>query len=325
MRKLTGLTAFFALVLFTVQAQAVKLGIYEKGVLVPSVYHNGSTVDTVVGITCQFDCTDHDPTTQKTPGTVYWTFFDVDSNHVTDGTFTCTDDDLYGFSWKANSGRGLNDTDGYLVFLADPKRDNFNISANAFLVDQTNKDAIFIPVIPLSCDDFYGNDDRQGCGNIDPRAMNSKTIRELKYGIQAGTTVDMRYWIDPTYNAGTTIVIWLVDPQKKESKSLSQTVIVYNDEEQSKSVNIELPHELNKIIPCEIVGMPAEFIDGFIQWTFPASNDANHVATDGFAYSYISSSLFGAQQTLLAAECGNNSTATGNNPPSCNSCRGAGY
>ena len=324
MRKITGLLAFFALVLFAVQAQAVKLGIYEKGVLVPSVYHNGSTVDTVVGITCQFDCTDHDPTTEKTPGTVYWTFFDVDSRHVTDGTFTCTDDDLYGFSWKANSGRGLNDTDGYLVFLADPNRQNFNISANAFLVDQTNKDAIFIPVIPLSCDDFYDNDGRQGCGNIDPRAMNSKTIRELKYGIQAGTWVDMRYWIDPTYNAGTTIVIWLVDPQKKGSKSLSQTVIVYNDEEQSKSVNIELPHELNKIIPCEIVGMPAEFIDGFIQWRFPATNDANHVATDGFAYSYISSSLFGAQQTLLAAECGNNSTATGNNPPSCG-CQGAGY
>jgi len=321
MRKLTGLLAFCALVLFAVQAQAVKLGIYEAGVLVPSVYHNGSTIDTVVGITCQFQDTKCDDHNASKEGTVYWTFFDVDSNHVTDGTFTCTDDDLYGFSWKANSGRGLNDTDGYLVFVAQPTKDSrgevngtaFNISANAFLVDQSKKDAIFIPVIPLRICDFDLN-------NFDPRAMNAKTLRYLHYGIQGNTTVDMRYWIDPTYNAATTIVVWLVDPQiTTKGKAIPQTVLVYNDEEQSKSVNIELPHELNKIIPCNIVGMPADYVDGFIQWTFPAS-------TDGFAYSYISSSLFGAQQTLLAAECGAKDAcqqAVNRSQPSCG-CTGAG-
>ncbi len=301
MRKLTGFLAFMGLILLAVQAQAVTLGIYEKGALVPSVYHNGSTVDTVVGILCEFNCTDHNATAS---GTVYWTFFATNSTHVTDGTFTCTDDDLYGFSWKANSGRGLNDKDGYLVFVADPNNRNMTISANAFLVDTARKDAIFIPVVPLSINDFQAG--------FDPRAMTASTLYQLTYGIRGGTTVDMRYWIDPTYNAATTVVVWLTDPAN------AQTVLVYNDEEESKSVNINMPLELNKIIPCNIPGMPLDYIDGFIQWTFPATPSS----IDGMAYSYISSTLFGAQQTLLAAEC--NGEERQASQPGCG-CTGAGY
>ncbi len=297
MKKLVGFLAIIGMLSLAVQAQAVKLGIFEKGALVPSVYHNGANVDTVVGIICQFNCSTH----TSDSGKVYWTFFAANSTHVTDGQFTCTDDDLYAFSWMGNSGRGLDKKEGYLVFVAEPTDDsNMTISANAFLVDTTKKDAIFVPVIPLSIDDFQPR-------GFDPRTMNKDTLYQLKYGIQGGTTVDMRYWIDPTYNAATTVVIWLVEPAG------AQTVLVYNDNENSKSVNINLPNELNKICPGSIVGMPQNYTDGFIQFTFPATDD-------GYAYSYISSTLFGAQQTLLAAEC--NATATGNsvpNPP-CTTC-----
>jgi len=293
MKKFTGFVAILGLLLLAVQAQAVTLGLYEKGALVPNVYHNGSTVDTVVGVLCEMDCTGHNDTLS---GTVYWTFFDENSTHVTDGLFTCTDDDLYGFSWKANSGRGLDGTSGYLVFVADPNNEALTISANAFLVDTTNKDAIFVPVVPLNIEDF--------ATGFDPRLMKPDTLQTLTYGIKSGTTVDMRYWIDPAAGAGTTIVVWLTEPVG------SQTVLVYNDEEESKSVNINMPGELNKIVPCEIVGMPNDFVDGFIQWTFPDS-------VDGFAYSYIKSTLFGAQQTLLAAECAGNATAPAPSTPTC--------
>ncbi len=299
MKKFAGFVAMIGLLLLAVQAQAVTLGIYEKGALVPSVYHNGSTVDTVVGILCEMNCTDHDATAS---GTVYWTFFAANSTHITDGTFTCTDDDLYGFSWKANAGRGLDNKNGYLVFVADPANESLTISANAFLVDTTAKDAIFVPVVPLNINDFQAG--------FDPRAMTASTLQTLRYGIRGGTTVDMRYWIDATYNAATTVVVWLTEPVG------AQTVLVYNDEEESKSVNINMPDELNKIIPCNIPGMPLDYVDGFIQWTFPSS-------VDGFAYSYISSTLFGAQQTLLAAEC--NGPAAGQSTPSTCGCTGAGY
>jgi len=298
MKKLVGFLGILGLLLFAVQAQAVTLGIYDAGLLVPSVYHDGASVDTVVGITCQLDCTDHNATAKRV---IHWTFFDIDSKHVTDGDLICTDDDLVPFSWKAAAGRGLDGKEGYLVFHAT--KSDFMIAGNAFLVDQAKKDAVFIPCIPLDAADFNG-----------APASEPDTITALANGIQAGTIVDMRYWIDPTYNAATTIVIWLVDPYvDSKKKAISITVNAWNDDEQRKSVTIQLPHELNKIIPCEIPGMPLDFVDGFITMTMPGSNA-------GFAYSYISSSLFGAQQTLLAAECEGRAAA----PAQPCGCRGAG-
>ncbi len=300
MKKFIGLIGIFGLLLFAAQAQAVTLGLYDAGALVPSVYHDGAAIDTVVGITCQMDCTSHNETAKRV---IHWTFFDVDSHHVTDGDLICTDDDLVGFSWKASAGRGLDKVDGYLVFHSTSP--DMQISANAFLVDQNKKDAIFVPVIPLDAADFAGAPPTE-----------PDTIMALNNGIQGGTTFDVRYWMDPTYNAATTIVVWLVDPYVNASKKpIPVTVNAWNDNERRKSVTITLPHELNKIIPCNIQGMPLDFIDGFITMQIPTTNA-------GFAYTYISSTLFGAQQTLLAAECGSPRPSVPN-PGGCG-CQGAG-
>ncbi len=313
MKKIVCFTGLLAVLLFAVQAQAVILGEYADGALVPSVYHDGALVDTVVGITCQFQCTtgEHVSVSPNSPhggkAKIHWTFYDVDSHHVTDGNLICTDDDLVGFSWKASAGRNLDKVEGYLVFhMMTP---DVMMSANAFLVDQQAKDAIFIPVIPLDSADF-------GTNPSDP-----DQIVALRRGIQSGTPIDVRYWMDPTYNAATTIVVWLVDPYvDSKNKALPLTVIAWNDNEVPKSVTIKLPHELNKIIPCEIQGMPLDYVDGFISMTIPAT-PTDTVA--GFAYSYISSSLFGAQQTLLAAECNGRQAVGRPSQPSCG-CAGAG-
>ena len=309
MKKAVGLLGILSILLFAVQAQAVTLGEYADGALVPSVYHDGALVDTVVGITCQFQCSANGTHVPSTPlggkAKIHWTFYDVDSHHVTDGNLICTDDDLVGFSWKAESGRNLDKVEGYLVFHMMTQ--GVMMSANAFLVDQQAKDAIFIPVIPLTSRDF-------GTNPSDP-----DQLINLENGISSGTPIDVRYWMDPTYNAATTIVVWLVDPYvDSKNKAIPLNVIAWNDEERPKSVTIELPHELNKIIPCEIQGMPLDYVDGFISMTIPAT-PTDTVA--GFAYSYISSSLFGAQQTLLAAEC--NGPVSSPSQPSCG-CSGAG-
>ncbi len=308
MKRFAGFLAMIGLMLFAVQAQAVTLGQYAKGALVPSVIHDGAAVDTVVGILCQIDCTTHvSPTDDaNTKVKIHWTFFDVDSHHVTDGVIGCTDDDLVGFSWKASAGRNLENVPGYLVFQA--QGEIATISANAFLVDQNKNDAIFIPVIPLTAADFAG-----------APATEPDAVMALTNGIRGGTPFDVRYWMDPTYNAGTSIVVWLVDPYvNADGKAVPVTVMAWNDNEVPKSITISLPHELNKIVPCEIPGMPLDFVDGFISMAMPAS-------IDGFAYSYISSSLFGAQQTLLAAECGDVRAPSTPTPPADCGCQGAGY
>jgi len=280
MKKIVGFLGMLAMLLFAVQAQAVTLGKYTRGALVPSVFHDGASVDTVVGIICQIDCSSHDTKTKG--GKIHWTFYDVNSTHVADGDLKCTDDDFLPFSWMQTRDR-LNGMEGYLVFHADA---NTTISANAFLVDQSNKDAIFIPVIPLVDNDFAG-----------APADNPDAVMHLSNGIQAGTSYDVRYWIDPTYNAKTTIVVWLTKPYKdNDGKPIPMLVDAWNNDEVRASITLYLPQELNKLCPSTWKALPSDFIDGFVRLTMPAT-------IDGFAYSYISSSIFGAQQTLLAAEC----------------------
>jgi len=283
-KKLTkwgaGLVAAIAMMFMAGQAGAVDLGYYEVGVLVPIAVHNGSNVNTVVGLTALQD------------NTVYWTFFDNNSTHVTDGEFDVTANDLHPFSWAAESGMGLEDMDGYLVFTINDSDDltnaaNATLGANAFMVDTATDDAIFVPCVPLSIDDYNQP--------VDLTAMGPDSIEALSYGTYEGTPVDIRYWIDPAYSASTQIVIWTV-----EDVSGSYTVNMFNDEEERKSLTFKLKDgELNVIDPSSLLGAPADFIDGFIRWTFP---DVGEGDDDGIAFSYITSTAFGAKQTLLTQE-----------------------
>ena len=285
MKKLTkwgaGLVAAIGMMFMAGQASAVDLAYYEVGVLVPIAVHNGSNVDTVVGLTALQD------------NTVYWTFFDNNSTHVTDGEFDVTANDLHGFSWMAESGQGLEDMDGYLVFTINDDDTlgvtaNATLGANAFMVDTGTDDAIFVPCVPLDIDDYAALP-------LDLTAMDSDSIISLSYGTRENTTVDIRYWIDPAYSASTEIVIWTV-----EDVEGLYTVNMFNDEEERKSLTFDLENaELNVIDPSTLLGVPAEFIDGFIRWTFP---DVTAGFEDGIAFSYITSTAFNAKQTLLAME-----------------------
>ena len=134
-------------------AQAYTVGTFSNGFVVPNVIHNGPTDTTAVGLINQ--------TGQSVA--VYWTFFDQNSTHITDGCFAMTNKDYEPFIWSQQSGGGLSGTRGYLVFaagattaggaaqtacgaaafLAGPAA----ISGNAFQVDSVAKDVAFVPVI----------------------------------------------------------------------------------------------------------------------------------------------------------------------------------
>ena len=299
MKKITAFLGMLTTLLFVVQAQAIQLGKYQSGLLVPTAYFNDNGVDTQIGLICQFTCTDNNATVKKrTYERVHWTFFDIDSKPLNDGYIDCSDDDLVSYSWKEHAGWDLAEKDGYLVFHAPS---GVKISANAFLVDLNRNDAIFIPVVPLKESDFGAND----------------AIEHLTYGIPSGTKFALRYWVDPTYQGATTLVIWLTDPYIKDKKAVTMHLNVFDDEENIGSFNLTLPHELNKICissTTKPTGFPSNFNDGFIHFVMPAS-------IDGFAYSYVSSSVIGATQTLLAAECrSGNSTQMDANKASASCC-----
>lgn len=258
-------------------AHAYQMGTFSNGVVIPNVFHDGNEY-TAVGVI------------SREKASIYWTFFDQDSKHVTDGCFTVTENDFEPFIWNAETaGVGLEGQRGYLVLAADtaettcaaqaPTISSGNIfSANAFQV-MPPADVAYVPVVdgPLTI-----------AGNLTTLGPNSLT--SAGGAAPVGDTLYMRYFID---NADTRIVVWSTGDQ-----SGTHTVNIYNDQQDRKSVNFELVHtELDWFDPETFAGRPADFVDGFIVWNTSAA--APTLSGSIFSYSVIDAPAFGAVQTVL--------------------------
>ncbi|HNQ49796.1 MAG TPA: hypothetical protein PKI22_10345, partial [Hydrogenophilus thermoluteolus] len=123
----------------------------------------------------------------------------------------------------------------------------------------------------------------------------------------------LRYFIDGTPNNATSgvdtrIVVWSTGGQAYYRDGAGNkvkyfhTVNIYDDKQNRKSVNFDLTgDELDWFDPETIVGRPADFTDGFIEWTPNASIPTSSATriTSVFSYSVISAATFGATQTIL--------------------------
>ncbi|MBD9395895.1 hypothetical protein [Acidovorax sp. ACV01] len=295
-------------------AQAYTVGTFSNGFVVPNVIHNGDTDTTAVGIINQ--------TGNVVP--VFWTFFDANSNHVTDGCFPLTNKDYEPFIWSQQSGTGLAGTRGYLVFavgantasttaagacnVANAVGGPFTggIGANAFQVNTTAQDVSFTPVIdgPLT---FATGSDLTTLGPLN--LLSVAGARAVTAGPSATPAFSMRYAVDAALNAGleTRIVVWSTGDHRG-----THTVNMYDAAQNRKSVNFALAEaELSFFNPETIPGRPANFTDGFIEWAPVAAQPSDYPGDAGaslfslggsvFTYSLISAPAFGAVQSVLGS------------------------
>ncbi|KAB2894847.1 MAG: hypothetical protein F9K35_16165 [Burkholderiaceae bacterium] len=300
------MTAVAAAALSAGVAQAYTVGTFTNGVVVPNVVHNTVTDTTAVGFVNQ---------SAGTIG-VFWTFFDQNSNHVTDGCFPMTSKQYKPFIWSQESGVGLEGKRGYLVFAvgantaasstaaacaasnATAQGTGAVLAASAFQVNTAAQDVAFVPVIdgPLTI-----------TSNLSTMGPNDLTA--VAGAAPVGNTFSLRYGVDGTVNSGvdTRIAVWSLGDQRG-----THTVNMYDDQQNRKSVNFELKEaELSWFDPETISGRPASFRDGFIEWNsgvvpadFPGSTALGSLAptTRGvFAYSTIIAPAFGAVQSILGA------------------------
>lgn len=311
--KKFALAAVAAAALSAGVAQAYTVGTFSNGVVVPNVIHNGAADTTAVGLINQ--------TATVVP--VFWTFFNQNSGHVTDGCFPMTPKDFQPFVWSAMSGLGLEGVRGYLVFATGLTPAGITtanacqaanslglgagaISANAFQVDTVNKDLAFVPVIdgPLT---LAGGTDLSTMGPASLLAVAG--ARTFGAGPAAAPVFSMRYYIDGAAGGNDTrIVVWSTGSQFG-----THTVNMFDDAQNRKSVNFKLNFsELDWFDPETIAGRPASFVDGFIEWNPAAALPADYVPATGvgslfatggsaFTYSLISAPAFGAVQTVLGA------------------------
>jgi hypothetical protein len=286
-------------------AQAYTAGTFSNGVVVPNVIHNGPTDTTAVGLVNQ----------SGVAKGVFWTFFDQNSKHITDGCFVMTDKDYTPFVWANESGAGLEGKRGYLVFsvgggavggattcattatnVAPGTFGDEFIAAHAFQVNANSQDVAYTPVIdgPLTFD----------AAVTDLTVLDAASLTAVAGAAQstgAANTGDaefsMRYFLDG--GASTNIVVWSTGSHKG-----SHTVNIYDDKQNRKSVNFDLAFdELDWFNPALIAGRPANFVDGFIEWnanqTLLAADGVTLLDGSVFSYSVISAPAFGAVQSVL--------------------------
>ena len=328
-------------------ANAYTAGTFANGFVVPNVIHNGAGDTTVVGLV------------NRSGGLVpvNWTFFDENSTHVRDGCFPMTSNDFHPFVWANESGLGMEGRRGYIVFALGRTAafstaatvcgsgvarrpnaigDGSRIAGNAFQVNTAAHDVAYLPVVDgdlAYSDDIIANtrnlrtmtgDDVvgvTGAVTIDNFAGAAAVTGLPAVDLPAAQTFAMRYFIDNAAGGNdTNIVVWSTGDQRGSNP----TVFMYNDAQADASVNLPLVNrELNLVNPEAIVGRPAAFLDGFIEWTVtpatfypfvagakvapagaPAAGglgDANYRVYSAYTYSVINAPAFGAVQTLLGA------------------------
>ena len=290
MKKL-GISLAVAAAVGAGAAGAYTVGQIDNGVLVPNTIH-GAEGTTAVGLI------NH----SSDKAMVYWTFFDENSKHITDGELELTANDFAPFVWADESGLGLEDVRGYLVFYASTDK-NLNpqddagktpalISATAIQYNAAAQDVAYIPTFPVNAAD------------LDPAAtdlsdLNAGSLRTLRSAQPAGTTFDMRY--DFSNNEwDSSILLWATG-----GLNTTTTANMYDDEQNRKSVNFGCGASEQCFVNVKtIVGRPADFTRGFIRYTYVGEIDQNtklNIGGSALSYTSVKSVVAGSTQTLLNA------------------------
>ena len=307
MKKFAMSAIAVAAVLGAGAAHAYKSGTFANGFVVPNVIKEANGATTSVGIINQ----------SGNNAAVYWTFFDQESNHVADGCFMMTDKDFEPFVWSERAGTNMDGFRGYLVFATGSTGANASCNTNqmgvgsgliagsAFYVDPVAKDVAFTPVIdgPLT---IASTVNLSLLGPNDLTAVAGAAQVPARGGATS-PKFSMRYYIDGAAGgADTSIVVWSTGDQRG-----THTVFMYDTAQNRRSVNFKLNHaELDWFNPEAIIGRPANFLDGFIEWQplvtpadYPGAAGQDLVSLGGsvFTYSVIAAPAFGAVQTILGA------------------------
>jgi hypothetical protein len=247
----------------------------QDGCLVPYAYYSGNT-DTMIGLMTWYET-----------GFVYWSFMSPDGVQWGHGFIPANVAYKIPFSLKDRDGNAHPNLVGYLIFTYDDDEtlqtteDRNAIAANAVLLSAN--DAAFIPVIPLDRADYANT-------NLFLHVLNAGSIIGLSYGHPADQTVSVNYWIDPVFNAETSIVIWCsqTPPATFEAHTYSTTSFDSDD------VTFNRDHTVLNVydVETEMLGSDSGSVDGLVDIFEDQGGER-------FIFSLIKSSTFSAMQTMV--------------------------
>jgi hypothetical protein len=246
----------------------------EDGCLVPYAYYDAAT-DTMVGLIVW-----------DSAGAVYWSFMSPEGAQLSHGVIAIGAYKL-SFSLRTADTNAHSGQMGYLIFTWDDDgvletgEDRSNVAANAVLL--STNDAAFLPVVPLDRED-YAN------ANLNLSNLNANSIIALSNGQPGDVTVSVNYWIDPAFNAETSIVIWTTQTPPAGFAGEAYSVDDYIGDE------VTFAREHNRLnvydVGTEAVGFESGAVDGCV-------DISENQGGDRIIFSFIKSTAFSATQTML--------------------------
>ena len=294
MKKITLALAVSSVLGVSSAAHALNASEFASGVLVPhALWAEDGSTSTAISLT------------DACGGTVYWTFFDVDTKHVIDGEFDTSRNDWVAFSHGSTIGDVAGEFNsgpqfpgdpqlGYYVFVHSSIVNNDLIigesaapclAGNAFQVFPGQDDVAYIPAIPL-----HPRDLKFGANVID---LGPDSVVRLHAGAQAndGDILYLNYVDDIEVS---NIVIW-----SAQDVSGSYTVNIYDTDQNRASTTLNLPNKELNVVDSKTINKPIDFAAGFIRWDLRtvASKSGEEDGIASFTVYY--SEAFGAAQTVL--------------------------
>ncbi len=283
-RSIVGIVAAAALLaLLAAPAWAIVTETYGVGVVIPYAIYDGSGRDTVVGILVS-----------PAPGRkIYWSFVDANGNLLAGDTINLSVNVLvYSFSLSAalrgtggvpDAAKGV---PGYLILIDDndgilETGENVGfMAASAFLVDLSEFDAVFLPVIPLNRADLANS-------NIDLVTFSPNALLSLTNGHYSQAPF-VRFLTGPGGNPRTLLIIFTPTdaPTSFEADAYSPSGTTL--------AGLHIPTTARRLNVID-VGSISElsFNEGYLLVFTPPS------ARFGLVFALTRSSVVGAEQTII--------------------------
>lgn len=271
----------FILVVGTATGNAFTTWIFEKGCVIPYATYNGSGIDTVVGITIAMPVTNN---------AIYWSFYNANGVPLMSNLIPITTaHGEYSFSLAASAAGAHQGEVGWLLITWDNDgvlnagEAAANMVASAFLINLTNKDAAYLPVVPLAVADY---DLAAPINLLNPP---NSPIVSMTHGQTLSASLISRFLVSASGDPHTTLVIFtpLDAPLQFNADALSTTGAI-----QAGLTLTTTSHKLN-VFDVEEIAPP-----GFTEGALAVDNPA----VIGIQFSLIFWSVVGAEQTIGAAQ-----------------------
>ncbi len=278
-----GVAAILA-VLFAAPAWAIDAWRLDVGVVIPFAMYDDSGRDTVVGILA--------PNT--TAGDIYWAFIDANGNRLA-GDFIPTRNNVVAYSFSLSAAlRGTGGAPdvgkgapGYLVMIYDNNgvlqagEKSRAMAANAFLVNLSDFDAVFLPVIPLERGDLAGSD--IDLLNFPPSALLSLTNADYY-----STNEYVRFLTGPGDDPRTLLIVFT--PTDAPSSFDAEAFGI----DGTSQAGLKVPAVTRRLNVVNVASIPGlAFSEGYLNLV---SSTASRF---GLVFAFTRASVVGAEQTVL--------------------------